>query len=72
MGNQTLLYFISLVKNAKELKRKEKDILIKRLKNNPLHKIGKKHKLSAERIRQIEEKALLKFIKKSCQLLLFD
>ncbi|GEM_PF-2030321 len=72
MGNQTILYFISLIKNSKELKRKEKDILIKRIKNNPLHKIGKKYKLSAERVRQIEERAIFKFLKKACQLMLFD
>lgn len=72
MGNQTIEYFISIVQNSKELTKKEKDILIKRLKDKTLEKIGKKYKVSGERIRQIEEKALLKFIAKICQLNLFD
>ena len=72
MSNRTIDYFISIVKNAKELNKKEKEILIKRLKDRTLEKIGKKYKVSSERIRQIEEKALLKFIKKICQLNLFD
>jgi len=72
MGNQTIKYSVSLIKSSKELKRKEKDILIKRLKNVTLEKIGKKYKVSAERVRQIEEKSLKKFIAKMCQLMLFD
>jgi len=72
MGNQTIKYSVSLIKNSKELKRKEKDILIRRLKNVTLEKIGKKYKVSAERVRQIEKKSLKKFIAKMCQLMLFD
>ena len=72
MGNRTIKYFISIVQNSKELSKKEKEILIKRLRDKTLEKIGKKYKVSAERIRQIEEKALLKFIQKICQLNLFD
>ncbi len=72
MSTQTAKYFISIIKNAKELSKKEKDILIRRLKETTLRKIGKKYKVSDERIRQIEEKALEKFIKKMCQLMLFD
>ena len=72
MSNQTAKYFISLVKRAKELNGKEKDILIRRLKYATLEKIGRKHKVSGERIRQVEEKALGKFIKKMIQLMLFD
>lgn len=72
MSSQTAKYFISIIKNAKELDKKEKDILIRRLKETTLRKIGKKYKVSDERIRQIEEKALEKFIKKMCQLLLFE
>jgi len=72
MGNQTIKYFVSLIRNAKELKKKEKDILIKRLKNVTLENIGKKYKVTAERVRQIEEKSLKKFIDKMCQLMLFD
>lgn len=72
MSTQTAKYFISIIKNAKELSKKEKDILIRRLKETTLRKIGRKYKVSDERIRQIEEKALEKFIKKMCQLMLFD
>ncbi|OGH41951.1 MAG: hypothetical protein A3H79_00050 [Candidatus Levybacteria bacterium RIFCSPLOWO2_02_FULL_36_8b] len=72
MSNRTVDYFISIVKNSKELTKKEKEILTKRLKNKTLEKIGKKYKVTAERVRQIEEKALIKFIAKICQLNLFD
>ncbi len=72
MGNQTVIYFKSIVKKSKELTSKEKEILLKRLDDKTLRKIGRKYKLSAERIRQLEEKALLKFLKKTCQLLLFS
>lgn len=72
MSTQTGKYFISIIKNSKELDRKEKDILIRRLKENTLAKIGRKYKVSDERIRHIEQKALQKFSKKMCQLMLFD
>jgi DNA-directed RNA polymerase sigma subunit (sigma70/sigma32) len=72
MSSQTAKYFITIIKNAKELDKKEKDILIKRLKDATLKTIGKKYKVSAERIRQIEQKSLQKFITKMCQLMLFD
>ncbi|MDO8658944.1 MAG: sigma factor-like helix-turn-helix DNA-binding protein [Candidatus Levybacteria bacterium] len=72
MSNQTIEYFISIVKNSKELTKKEKEVLVKRLKDKTLEKIAKKYKVSGERIRQLEEKALLKFIAKICQLNLFD
>ena len=71
MSNRTVDYFISIVKNSKELTKKEKEILTKRLKNKTLEKIGKKYKVTAERVRQIEEKALIKFIAKIFQLNLF-
>lgn len=72
MSNRTVSYFISIVKNSKELTKKEKEILTKRLQDKTLEKIGKKYKVTAERVRQIEEKALIKFIAKICQLNLFD
>lgn len=72
MSSQTLLYFQTVIANSKELKKREKDILIKRLDKITLEKIAKKYKLSDERIRQIEEEGLAKFLKKACQLLLFD
>lgn len=72
MSNQTVAYFKLIVKNSKELTAKEKEILLRRLDDKTLKKIGRKFKLSAERIRQLEEKALNKFIKQICQLLLFE
>lgn len=72
MSSQTISYFTSMIQGSKELTKKEKEILISRLKEKELKKIGRKYKVTAERIRQIEEKALQKFIDKMCQLLLFD
>ena len=72
MANQTIKYFSSLISDSRELKGKEKEILRRRLKNHHLKKIGRKYKVTAERIRQIEEQALRKFTKKILQLLLID
>ncbi|MFH1832596.1 MAG: sigma factor-like helix-turn-helix DNA-binding protein [Candidatus Levyibacteriota bacterium] len=72
MGNKTIGYFVSLIESSDKLNKKEKDILVKRVKGKILEKIGKKYRLSAERIRQIEKVALIKFMKKIYQLLLFD
>lgn len=72
MSSQTEDYFISFIQNAKELSGKEKEILIKRLRAQRLKRIGRKYKVTAERIRQIEKKALAKFGKKITQLLLLD
>ena len=72
MGNQTLRYFRSIIIISKDITKKEKDILVHRLKRKTLKKIGRKYKVSAERIRQIEKAALQKFVKKINQLLLFD
>ncbi len=72
MSTQTIAYFKSLIKNSKELTSKEKDILLRRLTQKTLKKIARKYKLSAERIRQLEEKALNKFVKKFCQLILIE
>lgn len=72
MSSQTWDYFISFIQNAKELSGKEKEILIKRLTTQKLGKIGRKYKVTAERIRQIEKEALSKFKKEIMQLLLLD
>lgn len=72
MSSQTWDYFISFIQNARELSRKEKEILIKRLQAQKLEKIGRKYKVTAERIRQIEKGALSKFGKKITQLLLLE
>jgi DNA-directed RNA polymerase sigma subunit (sigma70/sigma32) len=71
-GNQTINYFSRLIDSSKELKRKEKEILKFRLGFKILKKIGRKYKVSYERIRQIEKEAIKKLNKKICQLLLFD
>lgn len=72
IANQTVRYFIKIIQSSKELNRKEKDILIARLEEKTLEKIGKKYKLTAERIRQIEEEAIGKIVAEIKQLLLFD
>lgn len=72
MSNRTVEYFVSIVQNSKELSKKEKEVLAKRLRDKTLENIAKKYKVTGERIRQIEEKALLKFLAKICQLNLFD
>jgi len=72
MANQSIAYFAYIIKNSKDLTRREKEILLFRLKKKILKKIGRKYKLSGERIRQIEKEALQKFVKKINQLLLFD
>ncbi len=72
MSSQTWNYFISVIQDAKELNKKEKEILIRRLRAQNLKKIGRKYKVTAERIRQIEKDALTKFKKKMIQLLLLD
>lgn len=72
VANQTVRYFIKIVKGSHELSKKEKEILIARLEEKTLEKIGKKYKLTAERIRQIEEDAIKKFLAKVNQLFLFD
>lgn len=72
MANQSIAYFAYIIKNSKDLTRREKEILLFRLKKKTLKKIGRKYKLSGERIRQIEKEALQKFVKKINQLLLFD
>lgn len=71
MGNKTIGYFILLIEGSDKLNKKEKDILVKRVKGKTLKKISKKYRVSAERIRQIEEIAIKKFLKKIYQLILF-
>lgn len=72
MSNQTVVYFSSLIKGAHFFTPKEKEILLFRLKKKTLKKIGRKQKVTAEWIRQIEKSALKKFTKKINQLMLFD
>jgi len=71
MGNQTVNYFLKLIKCSKRLNPKEEDILVKRLKKTKLRQIGKKYRISDERIRQIENIALHKLQEKNFQERLF-
>lgn len=71
MGNQTIHYFKQIIERSDKLNKKEKEILIKRIRGKTLEEIGKKYKVTAERIRQIEEIAIKKFLKKIYQLVLF-
>jgi len=73
MSSQSLDYFVTVINQAKNLTKKEKDILVRRLHKITLKKIGKRYKVTDERIRQIEKEALRKLgNKKISQLLLFD
>jgi len=67
MANQTIGYFLKLIKWSKRLNPKEEDILVKRLKKKKLRQIGKKYRVSDERIRQIENIALHKLQEKNFQ-----
>lgn len=60
MPNRTLAYFTDFVKKTNRLKPKEADILALRLKRKKLKSIGRKYKVSYERIRQIEKISLKK------------
>ena len=70
-ANKTLRYFSARVKELPQLTSREKDILLSRLEDLTLKVIGKKHGLTAERIRQIELNAIEKIKSKSKQLRLF-
>jgi DNA-directed RNA polymerase sigma subunit (sigma70/sigma32) len=59
-ANQTHRYFSSRIVKLPHLSKKEKDILLERLKTVTLEKIGKNYGVTAERIRQIEKAALIK------------
>ena len=72
MPNQTVGYFVDFVKKSHRLKPKEADILVRRLKRKKLRTIGRKYKVSYERIRQIEKIGLNKLSKKEYQERLFD
>ena len=72
MSNQSVAYFALFIKNSKELTFREKEILLYRLRKKTLKKLGRKYRLSGERIRQIEKQAINKFFKKTNQLPLFN
>lgn len=72
MPNQTIGYFINWVINSNRLNPKEEDVIIRRLKRNKLRKIGRKYKVTYERIRQIEKVALKKLSSKIFQEKLFN
>lgn len=72
MSNRTLIYFIDFLKKTHRLKPKEADILSLRLKRKNLKSIGRKYKVSYERIRQIEKESLIKLDETSFQERLFN
>ena len=71
MSTKTITHFITIIKKSNFFSKKERNILIRRAKGDTLNKIGRRYKLTAERIRQIEEAALNKFTKRILQLNLF-
>lgn len=72
MSSQTALRFAEIIRESRELTRKEKDILLRRLRREPLTRIGRRYKVTGERIRQIENEALVKLLGGDSQLLLFE
>lgn len=72
MPNRTLGYFINFIKHTHRLNPKEANILALRLKKKKLRTIGRKYKVSYERIRQIEKQSLIKLDRESYQEKLFD
>ncbi|RJQ28026.1 hypothetical protein C4577_00150 [Candidatus Parcubacteria bacterium] len=72
MRNQTVEYLVSTINKSDKLSEKEKEVLTKRARGDTLEKIGKRYRITAERVRQIEEAAIIKFMKKIYQLLLFE
>lgn len=72
MPNQTIVYFLRLITGSRRLTSKEEDILVRRLKRKKLKQIGRRYKVTDERIRQIEAKALNKLRSKIFQERLFN
>lgn len=70
-ANKTIKYFTSHIRKLPQLTPKEKTILIKRLKENTLEKIGEKYGVTEGRIRQIEKSAITKIKRKIYQQSLF-
>lgn len=71
MPNQTVEYFLKMITGSRRLTPKEEDVLVRRLKKKKLKTIGRRYKVTDERIRQIEEKALKKLRSKIFQEKLF-
>ncbi len=71
MANRTIGYFLNFLKKSPRLKPKEADILSLRLRKKKLKTIGRRYKVSYERIRQIEKESLVKLNKNTYQEKLF-
>lgn len=71
-GNRTVDYFTTLINNSNRLSKKEKEILTGRANGVTLERLGKKFKVTGERIRQREDRAIAKLLRRFSQLLLFD
>lgn len=72
MRNKTVSHFISIINASNKLNAKEKEILKDRVAGKTLEEIGRRFKVTAERIRQKENTAIEKFMKKIYQLILFE
>ncbi len=72
MRNKTISVFISIINASDKLNKKEKEILISRISGETLETVGKRFRVTAERIRQKENIAVEKFMKKIYQLILFN
>jgi len=70
-GNRTIRYFTAHIKKLAPLNLKEKDVLMRRLKEVTLREVGETHNVTEGRIRQIEKAALKKIKSKIYQQKLF-
>ncbi len=62
--NNTLNYYKAFIKKSKKLKKKQKEILIKRIEGDTLQKIADFYEIkSRERIRHLEANALYKLFR---------
>lgn len=69
--NRTVRYFSAFIKTLPHLTSKEKTVLLERLKQKTLDKIGKKFSVTEGRVRQIEKSAIRKVKSKKIQQSLF-
>lgn len=70
-ANRTVRYFSAYIKTLPHLTSKERTVLLRRLKQVTLEKIGEKFSVTEGRVRQIEKVAIKKMKSKKIQQSLF-
>ncbi len=71
MTSQIMRYFIELLQYSSKLEEADKDVLIKRLRGKTLKQMARTYKITLEGVRQREKRAIMRFIKKIYQPILF-